>query len=280
MNDEKQWIRSYYDRVEPSEEFEQKLLALARQPRRKTPARLKPLAAAAVMVLLSLAGFGYLKMQRPAPKPPVEALQPVQPAASVQATDPLEPPPTEPAVHRPPQSGQTEPAPTQPLPTEPAAPTDPAPTAPTATESNPTEAPPTQPKPTEAPPTEPSPTEPTDSEAPTYPTEPTDPTVPEESVDLTDPTDQTEPQPSEPVQEALPLVAAYYMLNGRDLVVVTNTRDDTETFLDFTGLLDEGYYRGVQQIQGYLVWIEIRQTTRGEFQVELTPYEEQQEDTP
>ena len=70
------------------------------------------------------------------------------------------------------------------------------------------------------------------------------------------------------------------MLNGRDLVVVTNTRDDTETFLDFTGLLDEGYYRGVQQIQGYLVWIEIRQTTRGEFQVELTPYEEQQEDTP
>ena len=58
MNDEKQWIRSFYDRVEPSEEFEQKLLALARQPRRKAPARLKPLAAAAVMVLLSLAGFG------------------------------------------------------------------------------------------------------------------------------------------------------------------------------------------------------------------------------
>ncbi len=195
MNKERGKIREYFDSVEMTEEFRQRLLALPRRENASPKAcpqmrSWKPLAVAAVLVLVSLAGIPLLREQKPAvPLSPTETQTAASTAAVV--TQPITTgtehaasvPPTVPATTGPQFTDPAEPSSTAapPLPSEPGG--APEPTAPPA---------PTNP---------PLPPRPADPVLPSQPvTEPSNP-ITEPPVPVTEPYEPVT-EPPEPVTES------------------------------------------------------------------------------
>ena len=208
MKNNEKMIREFFDGVEMSEEFREKMKRLIAEPVKKSRrlAMWKPTLIAAAVAFVCLSSFVALRergfllpMERPAPTKPTgdaasaiypDPTQPAEDAASSARSDETGPAAdVSPAIRpgSPSNPGRNPAPPTPPCPTDPS-PTDPKPTTPPPADPQPVKPKPTEPQPTEPNPTEPQPTEPNSTEP--QPTEPN-------PAEIEAPHEDEEPNPAE-----------------------------------------------------------------------------------
>lgn len=275
LKDPEQELREYYDSIEMSDEFREKMRRITTEKGRPAKARSlaawKPTVIAAVVVLICLSGFAALQRNgltpfsenRPSDTPPSSSENaPALFHTEEYVEDPSRPIDADPAVtepsdirmeHQPtePIQEETEPPATQPAGPEP---TEPQPTEPQPTVSPPTESPPTDPIPAGPDPTEPTPTDP----QPTEP-QPTDPQP-------TEPTDESEVI----VEEEAELQAVYTHTETSDYIVITNMETGETETVDVTGQVTETGFCGTFKLFGCYVFVELLPDGNGGFTASAT----------
>ncbi len=302
MDEERSKIKEYFDSVEMTEEFRQKLLNLPQDSASPKVNRLhrgwKPLAAAAILVLVSLAGIPLLqeKPRLPAGRPqelPAPVSSGTDPSPEGSLPDDTEPDfseawtdapgsidvpplpakptrPAEPDPVRPPIPSDAEPSAPEPTVTEPYV-SEPPVTEPSVTQPPVTEPPVTEPPVTQPPVTQPPVTEP-DPPPPVTELDPIESETAESSPWTEEPTDWSEAPPAPGSPESLDWPAEYAVENGRSLLRVTNPETGELWELDITEEMNGNVYSGDEIIFGQEVLISLYVYETGEYDLLLLPW--------
>ena len=276
-------FKAYFDGVEPDEAFRQRLLKLEHEQTaspKVIPLRRfwKPVAAAAVIAVVSLAGLSLLpKQERLSPSEPravidTGAPEATLPPAASSETD-TEPGSETAAPEEPPVPGVVI-KPERPS-TEPSEPPESSETPPAEPGSHGV-TPGTNPSvpPTEPPATEPCTELPTETDSP--PPEVTEPNLIESDIIETFPVPggpaiETD-EPGDPVPLDWP--AEYVVENGRSLLRVTHPDTGTLWELDITDEMNDNVYNGDEIIFGQEVLISLYVYETGEYDLLLLPWQQ------
>ena len=291
MTDNRKRIKEYYDSIEMSEDFCEKMKKMTAEtvPPKKSRSLFvwKPTIIAVIILFVCMSSYYTMKRNGVQfPSPPTVIHSPTEniPSSShdtepsgdfirdstqqnIDETDTsfsseLSSAESQPIEQNPANSQSTEPwatdsQPTESQPSDPQ-PTNPQPTEPRPTDPQPTEPQPTDPQPTEPPPTDPQPTEPQPTDPPPTEPQPTDP--PPTDPPPTEPTDD-DPDP----EDDLVLQASYTHTDTNDYIVITNTETGETETIDVTGKVNESGFTGTYNLFGCYVYVELIPDGNGGF---------------